>query len=169
MTSPPNFERDEDHDYQPREEVYVIHQNGYDIYEAVIVSVEGFHYTVHYPEYPNDDQVLDGTSRLLPKNRVNTRIYRNQEAARSEKMIQDLDSNSESDNDDNDEDNDDDFKPLQSPEKKDKKLSKKDKKKLKKLPKKKEPSFVPRPQGARSNPPRGGTHKRYADYDSESE
>ena len=169
MTSTPNFERDEDHDYQPREEVYVIDNDGYDIYEAVIVNVEGFRYTVHYPEYPNDDEVLDGTSRLLPKTRVNTRIYRNQEVVRSEKSIKDLGSNSSSDDDDEkfDDDADQDFKPNQSPEVKSKKKGKKDKKE-KKAPKKKGPSFVPRPQGARTNPPRGQI-KHYVEYDTDSE
>ena len=164
MAETPAFERIEDHEFQPKEQVYVIDENGFDIYEAVIKSIEGLHYSVHYPEYPSDDQVLDGTARLLPKTRVNTRIYKNQEATRAQIAGEDEEADSDAPIEDDDDDNEQDFKPTAPPEKKNKKKAKKPKK----LPKKKEPKIIPRPQGARSNPPRS-THKVYADYDTESE
>ena len=81
----PVFERDPEHKFVEAEEVYVIDKNEFDIYEAVIQKVEGDKYHIHYPDYPQDDEVIEGTVRIVERNEANKAIYADQEASRLEK------------------------------------------------------------------------------------
>ena len=166
MATAPEFEHIEDHEFKEKEKVYVIDANEYDIYEATIKSIEGLHYTVHYVDYPGEDETLDGTTRILPLSRINTRIFRQQEAARALKPAEGEEEEDElnepfgGDADDKEED----FKPAAPLENKPKKQ-----KKAKKDKKKKQAPVSRRPEGVRTNPPRNATkvYKDYSDEDSD--
>ncbi|OHT04187.1 hypothetical protein TRFO_28419 [Tritrichomonas foetus] len=61
----------------------MIDPNGFDIWEATIVKIdESDGISVHYPQYPDDDETVKETSRILPKTRINTRIFKEQEKQR---------------------------------------------------------------------------------------
>lgn len=76
-----NFERDETHQFQVGEEVYVLDKNKLDIYEAIIEKIGKKYYSVHYPEYPDDDGPV-GFHRVLMRTTRNKEIYDQQEAIR---------------------------------------------------------------------------------------
>ena len=80
----PDFERDENRQFRVDDKVYVIADNQYDIYEAEITAVNDGSYSVHYPEYPDDDTDVDEES-LLPITERNQRIFEEQEQIRREK------------------------------------------------------------------------------------
>jgi hypothetical protein len=82
MSDTPQFQVVEGHEFKPKEKVFVIDPNGFDIWEAVITSVRAGKYSVHYPEYPEDDQEIEDTARILVDNRANRRIFKSQEAQR---------------------------------------------------------------------------------------
>lgn len=150
-----DFEIVKDHEFKVKEVVFVIDPNGYDIWEANITAVDGNKYSVHYPDFPNEDTVLDDKSRILVDTRVNRRIYNNQETARNSKPIVDSsdeeDAEEEEESEDSDEGND--YKPIAPPLKEGK--TKKNKKKKGKKNLKKEAPMKPRPEGARISPRRG--------------
>ena len=67
------------------EGVYVIHKNKYDIYEAVIDNIIGYKYHVSYPDYPNDNETVNGTDRILKMSKQNNDIFFYQESERLKK------------------------------------------------------------------------------------
>lgn len=108
----PKFDIVEDHEFQVKEKILVIDPNGFDLWEGEIVAIEDGKYSIHYPEFPDDDETVEDTARLLVKNRVNTRIFNNQEASRNAQLPP-LESGEEEPFDDNsDEDESEgDYKP----------------------------------------------------------
>lgn len=152
MEDKPQFEVI-DHEFKVKEKVYVIDPNEYDLWEGEITDIQDGKYSVHYPEFPEDDEVLEDTSRILAKTRVNTRIFNNQETQRQSTLPPLSSGEEEPFSDDSDDGDDgDDYEPVPVQEKeKDPKKAKKPKrgKKLKEQPMK------PRPEGARSSPRRG--------------
>ncbi|EAX96865.1 hypothetical protein TVAG_390720 [Trichomonas vaginalis G3] len=146
----PQFERVEDHQFKEGEEIYMIDPNGFDIYKAQIVKIEGTQYKIHYPEYPEDDETVENTDRILALSRINTRIFNNQEAARASKLGQNSEEENyydEDDADNDDEDQEPDFKPNgQMP------IERAQKKKRGR--KSHKGRVGARPENARSNPPR---------------
>jgi hypothetical protein len=66
----------EGREFKPSDKVFVIDPNGDDIWEAVVLSVRGGKYSVHFPEYPEEDQDLGGTGRILADTRTNHRIFK---------------------------------------------------------------------------------------------
>ena len=152
MSDKPQFERVNDYEFKEKETVYVIDKNDYDIWEAKIMKIEGQKFSVHYPDYTSDDEDITDVNRILVSTKINKRIYNIQESKRAE-VLPPLSSGSEpfSDNDGNDDDEVD-FKPAfpLSKEKPKKKKSKSKKEKETKISKK-------RPEGVRSNPPRGSS------------
>ena len=77
----PQFDRAK-HDFAVGEKVYAIDHNGYDIYKAEIVNMVGDKIAIHYPDYPNDDEELTGTDRLLVMSDANRVIFEAQEKVR---------------------------------------------------------------------------------------
>jgi hypothetical protein len=80
----PAFEKVEGHEFAVGESVFVIDQNGYDIWEAQVVAVVGDKIAVHYPEYPEDDEELTGTDRLLVATDANKAIFTEMEETRKQ-------------------------------------------------------------------------------------
>ena len=161
MGEPPNFERDDSHIFRTGENVLVIDPNGYDLWEATIRSVDDGRYSLHYPEFPSDDEVVEGTSRILVRNRTNARIFKQQEATRNapppDEEEDEEPSESESDSSDNqaseesyDDGEEADYGRKATPRKKKGKNNK-----IKGRGKKNKKDVVkPRPEGARSSPRR---------------
>jgi hypothetical protein len=149
MVVKPGFERNPDHNFQVREKVFIIDNNGFDIWEAQIKDIQGGSVTVHYPGFPDDDEAINDFARVLVDGRVNRRIFNSQEATRQAQLPALSDGEKEPfSDDDDDEDKADEYEPG-SP-KSDKKRSKKGKKPKKAVPK------ARRPEGVRSSPRRGG-------------
>ncbi|KAH0789791.1 Mitotic apparatus protein [Histomonas meleagridis] len=147
--SKPQFSVEEDHDFKPKEKVLIIDKNGHDLWEGEIVSIEDGKYKIHYPEYPEDDETLEGTSRILVNNRSNRYIFNTQEASRNTILPKEIeDEEEEAEESENDEE--DDYKPQKS---QDEKKSKKKKSKGKSK-KSKKPVARPRPEGCRVSPRR---------------
>ncbi|KAK8834377.1 hypothetical protein M9Y10_027685 [Tritrichomonas musculus] len=70
--------------YHKGEEVYVIDKNKFDIFKAVITHVHGQNkYVVHYPDFPQDDEIVNDRSRILSKTKTNNKIFREQEFIRN--------------------------------------------------------------------------------------
>ena len=84
MADDPDFERPEDHQFTVNEEVYVLDENDFDIFQAVIEEVEEDGYRVHYPEWPDDDATVS-EDRLLPITDRNRAIFEEQERIRQER------------------------------------------------------------------------------------
>lgn len=147
--SEPKFERVEDHQFKEGEDIYMIDPNGFDIYKAQIVKIEGTQYKIHYPEYPEDDETVENTERILALSRVNTRIFNTQEAARATKIGQNSEEEEYYDEPEYDdgEDQEPDFRPNgQIP------LDRTNKKRRGR--KMRKGRVGARPENARSNPPR---------------
>ena len=150
----PKFDIVADHEFQAKEKVLVIDPNGFDLWEGEIMSVEDGKYSIHYPEFPDDDEVMEDTSRLLVKNRINNRIFNNQEASRQTVLPPLSDGEEEPFDDASDEESEGYYKPDPADGKeKAPKRGRKPKKEKKEKPAK------PRPEGARSNPRRGEPKK----------
>ena len=79
----PNFDR-ENKGFKNGDDVYVIDGNGYDIYLGKIVNVVGDTYAIHYPAWPEDDEELNGSERLLALSDRNKEIFEQQEKLRRE-------------------------------------------------------------------------------------
>ena len=158
----PNFDYERDHELKPKERVLVIDPNGYDLWEGVVMSNDNGKVEIHYPEYPDEDEIIDGIDnqkRILVRNRTNTRIFRQQEMAREQNAQSDDEEEEENDESSgSDESNEPEYKPQNVPAHvdKDKKKGKRGKK-AKKNKKGKKDVIRPRPEGARSNPRRGTT------------
>jgi hypothetical protein len=149
MGEHPDFEVVPDHEFKVKEKVLVIDANGYDLWEGVITSTENGRFAVHYPEFPEDDQELEDSSRILVDTRVNRRIFNTQEAARQTQLppLSEDEEEPFSDHSDDAEDNGRDYAPAKGGGKP------KKPKKAKKLKTKKDKS-KPRPEGTRVSPRR---------------
>jgi hypothetical protein len=82
MPKAPKFERVKDHAFDVKEKVFVIDKNGFDIWEAEITQIQNGTYAIHYLEFPDDDENLTETNRILVNTRVNHRIFNQQESDR---------------------------------------------------------------------------------------
>lgn len=78
----PEFDIIPDHEFKEGEKVYVIDPNGYDMWEAIILKKNKDKFSVHYPEYSDDDEELTGTARMLVKNKNNIELYKKMEEQR---------------------------------------------------------------------------------------
>ncbi|KAH0789401.1 Mitotic apparatus protein [Histomonas meleagridis] len=150
--SKPKFEIDNDHEFKPKEKVLVIDKNEYDLWEGEISSIEGGVYKIHYPEFPDDDEELNDTSRLLVRTRKNLSIFRSQETKRQSADLESDDTTESSDSDDSDaevsdDDDEGDYVPNAALKRKSSKKSKKNKKKT---------VSRTRPKGSRVSPRRSG-------------
>jgi hypothetical protein len=65
------------------DEVYIIDDNGYDIFEAIIKTKVNDRYEIHYPEYPDDDGFVH-KSRILFQTEQNKKIFEEQEESRKQ-------------------------------------------------------------------------------------
>ncbi|OHS93217.1 Mitotic apparatus protein [Tritrichomonas foetus] len=161
-TSTPPFDYTKDHELKPKEKVFVIDPNGYDLWAGVVQSNENGKVAIHYPEYPDEDEVIEGDAqkRILYNNRTNSRIYNNQEMKREEKDQPDSEEEEEpSESSESEESTEGEYKPVNAPPAdKDSKKNKK-KGKGKKNKKGKKDVVRPRPEGARSNPRRGAANQ----------
>ena len=83
-----DFDRPEGYVFKEEENVYVIDPNGFDIWEAQISKIVADNYAVHYPDYPEDDEELNGTDRLLAATEKNKDIYRRMENNREKNKQQ---------------------------------------------------------------------------------
>jgi hypothetical protein len=86
MRDAPKVEVVEGHEFRLKEKVLVIDPNGFNLWEAVIITISDDKYKVHYPDYPQEDKELEGTSRILVEARVNRRIFNAQEADRQTQL-----------------------------------------------------------------------------------
>ncbi|KAH0789817.1 Mitotic apparatus protein [Histomonas meleagridis] len=143
----PKFSIEENHEFLPKEEVLIIDKNGVDLWKGEIVSIKDGKYKIHYPEYPEDDEELEGTSRILVKNRANTYIYNTQEASRNTILPKEIE-DEEEEADESQSDKEEDYKPVKAQD------DKKSKKKKGKSKKGKKPVARPRPEGCRVSPRR---------------
>jgi hypothetical protein len=153
MTNPPSFDIVKDHEFKLKEKVFVIDPNGFDLWAGVITSTSGGKYSVHYPDYPQDDQEFEDTSHLLVDTRVNRRIFNSQEATRQTQLPPLSSGESEPFSDNSESDEAGDYADPGSPGE-----GKKSKKSTKaKRPKKgKVEKVKPRPKGTRVSPRRTG-------------
>jgi hypothetical protein len=153
--SQPNFSVEPNHEFKVKEKVFVIDgETGYDIWEGQIVAIENSKISVHYPEFPKEDETLENTSRLLVDNRANRRIYNQQQMTRNSKDGE-SDEEDPSSSDDEDESDGEEYEPGDAePAEKMAKKAKKPKK-VKKVKGKSKDISKPRPSGARTNPRRG--------------
>ena len=124
--STPKFERSADDQFKVSEYVYVLSTNDYDIFEARIEKISDDKYWVHYPDWPDDDEVVQGTHRLLKETPKNKQIFERQEKIRAAKEKREKRANRESSSEE-----DfvvDDEKPAKKPKKKKEPKPKKEKK-----------------------------------------
>lgn len=130
MSGLPNFERDENHEWRVNERVYVLEENEFDIFEAIITAVYEDGYDVHYPEWEDDDTTVTA-DRLIAITARNRAIFEEQEKIRAGK---------EEDDDFIDDDDDD------KPSKKKRKAPKEPKPKKEKKPKEPKPKKEKKPK-----------------------
>lgn len=83
-----DFDRPEGYVFKEEENIYVIDPNGFDIWEAQISKIVADNYAVHYPQYPEDDEEINGTDRLLPQTEKNKDIYARMENNRQKNIEQ---------------------------------------------------------------------------------
>jgi hypothetical protein len=154
MSGSPKFEYTPDHSFHPKEKIFVIDKNGFDIWEAEIVDIESGTFSVHYPAFPEDDEKISDSNRILVDTRVNRRIFNTQESNR-QAQLPPLSEGEEEPFSDRDDDDDDagDYQPASGSPRSDKKPKKG--KKNKKSAKPSKPS-TKRPEGVRLSPRRGG-------------
>ena len=91
----PKFDHKNKTKIRENDEVFVIDNNGVDIWDAVVLHREMRKniYHIHYPDFPEDDEKIKGVTRLLVKSQKNIEIFRMQEEVRrkKEEEIEDLD------------------------------------------------------------------------------
>ena len=92
---PPQFVREPDHVYTKGEKIYVIDVNGFDIYAAEIKDITETSWSVHYPDYPEDDFTANDTKRFLTINEENKKIFEDQESVRKCKELEEEDEEAE--------------------------------------------------------------------------
>lgn len=157
----PDFERVSDFVPEVNEKVLMIDPNGYDLWIGKVQSNENGKIAIHYPDYPEEDETLEGdqVQRILKWTRTNSRIYHNQEMRRTQQQQDSEEEEEQTEPSESSESNEPDYKPLNTPpgEKEAKRSSKKKGPKAKKNKKPKKDTYHPRPEGARSNPRRGSS------------
>ena len=79
-----SLQKVEGHEFKVRERVYVLDPNNYDVWEAVIKSMDGNKIELHYPDFPTSDEVVENEDRIFVQTKENTRIFRKQEADRAQ-------------------------------------------------------------------------------------
>lgn len=149
MSNLPNFSRHEGHEFKDGEQIYVIDPNKYDIWAAEIQSVTDKGYKIHYPDYPDDDCLVEDASSFLVKDDVNTKIFKSQEKIR--KQLEEKEDREDSDSDD-----------YQQTKKKAPKKKKKEKPKKEKKPKEKKekPPKEPKPKKEKPKKAKEGKFKK---------
>ncbi|OHT06158.1 Mitotic apparatus protein [Tritrichomonas foetus] len=154
-TNNPDFERDESHQFKVGESVFVIDPNGFDLWKATIRSIEENKFSLHYPEFPDDDEIVEGTERLLERSRKNGRIFNEQEVRRSSAQENEEEDEVPSDSDSAEHNEYSDVEDAYAPDESGpgRKSGKKNKK-GKNNKNNKKPVVKPRPEGARSSPRR---------------
>lgn len=85
MLNNPKFSREDTHVYMKGEKIYVVDNNEFDIYEAVVQDIVDGTYKIHYPDYPDEDFSTKSTASFLVQNAVNNEIYEQQEKIRRAK------------------------------------------------------------------------------------
>jgi hypothetical protein len=150
MSSRPDFEIITGHDFKPKEKVFVIDPNGYDLWEGIITSIKSNKLGIQYPAFPGEDEELEDTSRILTDTRVNRRIFNMQEAIRQTQLppLDSSESEPFSDRSDDPDSEGREYAPargLENPKKG---------KKPKKANKPKKDKVRPRPEGVRVSPRR---------------
>ena len=104
------IEHVQDHVFEKGETAYVIDPNEFDIYEVKITQIDGDKYTLYSPDYETDEVVI-GTSRLLPQTTKNNAEFKRQEVIRlrkEKKLNENNESNSRKNSDSNSDDSDSD-------------------------------------------------------------
>ena len=74
-----------DHIFKVNEKIYILESNEYDIFEAIITKIENGVFSVHYPDWPDDDRDFNSTKRFYPQTDKNTKEFLRQEIVRSNK------------------------------------------------------------------------------------
>lgn len=74
----PNFEVADNYTFKEKEGVFIVDENGFDIWEATIDRINGNKYSIHFTE----NITLIGTNRILPKTMKNKAIYYDQMSER---------------------------------------------------------------------------------------
>lgn len=77
----PDFEIVEDYAFHEKEKVYIIDKNEFDIWEGVIDLIKNTEYSIHYPDYPTDDEDVE-RKRIIPCTHKNRNIFKHQEKQR---------------------------------------------------------------------------------------
>jgi len=81
----PDFDlTNSDDDFQVKDPVYVIDENGFDIWDAIILTVDDDSISVHYPEYEEDATGIP-RYRILRTTPRNKRTSQEQEKVRADK------------------------------------------------------------------------------------
>jgi hypothetical protein len=80
----PQFFQEADHEFTVGEHVYVIDNNGFDIFDAVISDLQDSQIQVDYPDWPDDAGWVE-RERVIPSNRANDAIFNAQERIRKQK------------------------------------------------------------------------------------
>lgn len=87
MSDPPKFMRFSDHRFKVGEDVYLIDENGYDIFEGRLKSISANKYIVYLP-VDQTEYELPSAERLLKRCAQNKKIFYTQEKIRQEKIQQ---------------------------------------------------------------------------------
>ena len=117
MEDEPDFEFDPEHKYQVGEKIYVIDPNGFDIWEGEIQEIGITTWSVHFPDYPQDDRKYRTTNQFLLRTEGNKKIFEEQEKARKENNEEEEET-TKSDTEDGDFTGGEDFEETQKPPRK---------------------------------------------------
>lgn len=83
------FDRRKFTSFHLKDEVYVIDPNGVDLWEGIIINNKpGSIFGIHYPGFPNDDEIIKGCARLLRRTPINDRIFHKQEELRNKLNVE---------------------------------------------------------------------------------
>ena len=96
----PAFVKDPEHKFVTGEKIYVIDENGFDIYAAELRTVTENSWEVHYPQYAEDDFTAKDTTRFLVINEENKKIFEEQESIRKCKDLEEEDEDESGEPDD---------------------------------------------------------------------
>lgn len=109
----PKFAHTQNPNLHVGQEIFIIDENKYDIYRAEIVAIKDGVYTIFYPDYETTEEI-NGIDRILLKNNVNKKIFKEQELIRSKIEADTAQVKSESDGES---DEDEEKKPVYRPPK----------------------------------------------------
>ena len=91
----PDFEFIADYAFHEKEDVFIIDKNGFDIWDGIISIINDTKYFIHYPDYPNDDEIVE-KKRILPCTPKNNSIFKHQEIQRRKKEEEEIEHKTES-------------------------------------------------------------------------